>query len=87
VAIRATRSPNHHHQPATKQPIGLEAWLTIVLTVIQKRERGPGKHRFSVLKIQASLSQRSLSLSGIVSNSHRINMPTENDSVKEFRYL
>ena len=85
MAIRATRGPHHHHQPATKQSIGLEAWLAIILSVVQKRERGSGKHRFSVLKIQATLGQRLLSLPGIVGNSHRIYMPTENQFVKEFR--
>jgi hypothetical protein len=87
VAIRATRCPHHHHQPATKQSIGLEAWLAIILPVVQKRERGSGKHSFSVLKIQATLSQRQLSLPGIVRNSHRIYMPTENQFVKEFRHF
>ena len=87
MTIRATRGPHHHHQPATKQSIGLETWLAIILSVVQKRERGSGKHRFSVLKIQATFSQRELSLPGIVCNSHRIYMSTENQFVKEFRYF
>ena len=87
MVIRATRGPHHHHQPATKQSIGLEALLAIVLSVVQKRERGSGKHCFSVLKIQATLGQRQLSLSGILCNSHQFYMPTENKFVKEFQYF
>ena len=85
MAIRATRGPHHHHQPATKQSISLEAWLAVVFSVVQQRERDSGKHHFSALKIQASLSQRLVSLPGIVGYSHRINMPTENQFVKDFQ--
>lgn len=84
MAILATRGPHHHDEPLTKQAVGLKPGLTIVVPVVQQRESGPGKYLRGVLKIQTPLSQRSLSLGGIVRDRHGIYMPTENWFVKEF---
>ena len=62
VARRAAIRPDHHHHPISEKAVGLIANFAIVLSIIDQRQRLPGKHPGRIEEIEPALLSDLLAL-------------------------
>jgi hypothetical protein len=70
VAGIATRRPDHHRHPSPQAPYGDQSGLSIVLSIVVKRQDGSKKNLAGIGEIQTPLRQGAIAFRWVESDPH-----------------